>query len=132
MGDIQMKVLKQLKLNELAKWNLRKVLAIEKLNTWTSTSFPGILISWLKAGFSLDLIPVIKIKWVFFTHGEKTIKLNIYLFVLFVTRVFIKVRGNCYKTSVTKKIQDYTFVTLVNRFYIMVHCNVFLESFLKT
>ena len=35
-------------------------------------------------------------------HGEKTIKLNTYLFVLFVTRVFNKVRGNCYKTSVTK------------------------------
>ena len=41
-----------------------------------------------------------------FMPGEKTIKLNIYLFVFFLTRVFNEVRGNCYKTSqkkITKK-----------------------------
>ena len=49
-----------------------------------------------------------------------------YIFVLFVTRVFNEIRGNCYKTSVTKKSKT-TFLTSVIKFFITVQCNSFLE-----
>ena len=50
---------------------LMKCPSNKKLNMWTSTSFPGLFISWLKAGFSLDLIHVINMKWVFLRMEKK-------------------------------------------------------------
>ena len=109
-------------------WN---VLAIEKLNMWTSTSFSGLFISWLKAGFSLDLIPVINMNRVFLRMEKKQ---SNWIYISFCTHCqqgLWQGKRELLQNHSHKKIQDYTFVTSATRFYIMVHCNVFLESFFK-